>query len=72
MEFDIINLEALHKSVEQVALSGTLKGRVSVKRFLWICGVKRTKEMKVNRIWLTEVQIIDRNKWLLAKIKYGF
>lgn len=72
MEFDIINLDMLHGVVDQIILSGALKGRVSVKRFLWHCGARRTKETKSNGVWLTTVKILDRNKWLLAKIKYGF
>lgn len=72
MEFDIINLDMLHGVVDQIILSGTLKGRVSVKRFLWHCGARRTKETKSFGVWLTTVKILDRNKWLVAKIKYGF
>lgn len=72
MEFDIINLERLHDVVNEFMLSGMLKGRVSVKRFLWHCGARRTKETKSNGVWLTTVKILDKNKWLLAKIKYGF
>jgi hypothetical protein len=72
MESDVIDLGVLHGAVTQIILNGTLKGRVTTKRFLWHCGAKRTNERKVNGKWLTHLKIIDRNKWLLAKIKYGF
>jgi hypothetical protein len=72
MESDVINLNALNDAVNEIILSGTLKGRVSVKRFLWICGARRTKETKKDGIWWTTVKVLDKNKWLLAKIKYGF
>ena len=72
MESDVINLNALNDAVNEIILSGTLKGRVSVKRFLWYCGARRTKETKSFGVWLTTVKILDKNKWLLAKIKYGF
>jgi len=72
MESDVIDLGVLHGAVTQIILDGTLKGRVTTKRFLWYCGAKRINERKVNRKWLTDVKILDKNKWLLAKIKYGF
>lgn len=68
MESDIVDSSLLY----QTTLNTNLKGRVSVKRLLWHCGAKRTNERKVRGIWLTDVLIKDRNKWLLAKIKYGF
>jgi hypothetical protein len=72
MEFDTIDMNLLCDTVNQTIINGTLKGRVSVKRFLWHCGAKRTKETKSDGVWLTTVKILDSNKWLLAKIKYGF
>jgi hypothetical protein len=72
MESDVIDLGVLYDVVDQITINKTLKGKVTVKRFLWYCGAKRTNERKVNGKWLTDLKIIDRNKWLLAKIKYGF
>jgi hypothetical protein len=68
MESDIVSKDLL----DQAIYNTNLKGRVSVKRLLFHCGAKRTKETKTRGIWLTHVEIKDRNKWLLAKIKYGF
>lgn len=68
MESDTISNDLLNQAIQNT----TLKGRVSVKRLLWHCGAKRTNERKVRGIWLTDVLIKDKHKWLLAKIKYGF
>jgi hypothetical protein len=68
MEFDVIKSDSLYEAVQNC----DLKGRVTVKRLLWHCGAKRTSQTKERGIWLTSVKIKDRNKWLLAKIKYGF
>lgn len=68
MESDTVHTEAL----TDAAYKADLKGKVTVKKLLWHCGAKRTNERKVRGIWLTDVLIKDRNKWLLAKIKYGF
>lgn len=66
MDFDVVETYKLHEA----AYSSNIRG-VTVKRFLWHYGAKRTKERKTHGIWFTELKIRDRNKWLLAKIKYG-
>lgn len=67
MEFDLVCSKALWDA----AYISNIKGKITIKRFLWHCGAKRTSEKKINQKWFTEVRITDRNKWLLAKIKYG-
>lgn len=67
MDSDIVHRDLLYK----LGYTTNLKGRVSIKRFLWHCGAKRTKESKTNGVWLTHIEVRDKNKWFLAKIKYG-
>lgn len=66
MECDVVKTQELHDA----AYSSNIKG-VTVRRFLFHCGAKRTKERKVDGIWLTDLVIRDNKKWILAKIKYG-
>jgi len=66
MDFDVVKTFDL----QDAAYSSNIRG-VTVKRFLLHCGAKRTKERKTDGIWYTELKIRDRNKWFLAKIKYG-
>lgn len=68
MEYDVVHSNLLLEA----SYNANLKGKVTVKKLLWHCGAKRINERKVRGIWLTDVVIKDRNKWLLAKIKYGF
>ena len=66
MEFDVVKTFDL----QDAAYSSNIR-IATVKRFLLHCGAKRTKERKTDGIWYTELKIRDRNKWFLAKIKYG-
>lgn len=70
--FDVITNNDLNEAFQQAHLDGTLKGKITIRRLLWTCGARRITERKKDGIWLTEVRVFDKNKWLLAKIKYGF
>lgn len=49
----------------------TVYQKTTFKQFLNRNGVKRLRERKKNMRWVVDLAILDRKKWLMAKIKYG-
>jgi hypothetical protein len=65
----LVELEAF--SLHKIAYASDYKN-VTVKRFLYHCGLRRTKEIKKDGIWWAICKVKDEKKWIIAKIKYGF